>query len=75
MPQEQQFESISHRVPSFGGFFIQGGRLVVYLTDLSDSAPLRPMVEDATVKQRAVFNLDFDVTPLLAPGIPTDRRV
>jgi hypothetical protein len=36
-PGEAAFEEISQTVPSFAGYFLEGGQLVVYVTDLSQA--------------------------------------
>jgi hypothetical protein len=51
--QEQPFERISREVPTFGGFFYEGERLVAYVTALEDSEAVRVAIEPEISRLRA----------------------
>jgi hypothetical protein len=52
-PAEQPFERISRKVPTFGGFFYEGERLVAYVTALGDSEAVRVAIEPEISSLRA----------------------
>lgn len=57
-PQEQRFEEITESVPEFAGYVLEGDDVVVYVTNPSRAAVIRPLVERAfQERRRAIQNI------------------
>ena len=63
-PQEEPFVEISKTVPGFGGYFLEGGKLVGYTTDLAQAPAARAALDAVAQKRRSAVGEATSTAPV-----------